>query len=410
MRFGLLGEKLGHSYSPELHAFFGDYDYELFEVAPGDLGDFLRERDFQGLNVTIPYKTTVHDICEHLTEAAEAIGSVNTVVKQPDGTLLGDNTDAAGFEGMVWKSRVRVLGRKCLVLGSGGASLAVRYVLNKLGAGQVVVISRSGEDNYDNLDKHKDASVIVNTTPVGMYPKTGAAPVDLRDFPQCEGVLDIIYNPARTALIQQAEALGIPCLGGLYMLVEQARCASQVFTGKPLPAIRSKEVYSVMSRRKDNRILIGMPGSGKSTVGRILAERLGRPFVDCDTELEKRLGMTAGDYILKAGEEDFRAQETAILAQLGKESGLVIATGGGCVTRPENYPLLHQNGTIIFLERELSKLPKKGRPLSLRGNLQDMYTIRLPMYRRFADLIVPNDSSPETVAKNVEEAYEHFSD
>ena len=410
MRFGLLGEKLGHSYSPELHAFFGDYDYELFEVAPGDLEDFLRERDFQGLNVTIPYKTTVHDICEHLTETAEAIGSVNTVVKQPDGTLLGDNTDAAGFEGMVWKSRVRVLGRKCLVLGSGGASLAVRYVLNKLGAGQVVVISRSGEDNYDNLDKHKDASVIVNTTPVGMYPKTGAAPVDLRDFPQCEGVLDIIYNPARTALIQQAEALGIPCLGGLYMLVEQARCASQVFTGKPLPAIRSKEVYSVMSRRKDNRILIGMPGSGKSTVGRILAERLGRPFVDCDTELEKRLGMTAGDYILKAGEEDFRAQETAILAQLGKESGLVIATGGGCVTRPENYPLLHQNGTIIFLERELSKLPKKGRPLSLRGNLQDMYTIRLPMYRRFADLIVPNDSSPETVAKNVEEAYEHFSD
>ena len=410
MRFGLLGEKLGHSYSPELHAFFGDYDYELFEVAPGDLGDFLRERDFQGLNVTIPYKTTVHDICEHLTEAAEAIGSVNTVVKQPDGTLLGDNTDAAGFEGMVWKSRVRVLGRKCLVLGSGGASLAVRYVLNKLGAGQVVVISRSGEDNYDNLDKHKDASVIVNTTPVGMYPKTGTAPVDLRDFPQCEGVLDIIYNPARTALIQQAEALGIPCLGGLYMLVEQARCASQVFTGKPLPAIRSKEAYSVMSRRKDNRILIGMPGSGKSTVGRILAERLGRPFVDCDTELEKRLGMTAGDYILKAGEEDFRAQETAILAQLGKESGLVIATGGGCVTRPENYPLLHQNGTIIFLERELSKLPKKGRPLSLRGNLQDMYTIRLPMYRRFADLIVPNDGDPEAVAKNVEEAYEHFSD
>ena len=394
-RCGLLGERLGHSYSPAIHAM---------------LGDFLKARDFDGLNVTIPYKKAVLPYCAELSPMAAAIGSVNTLLHRPDGSLYGDNTDAFGFESLLRHAGLGPAGRKCLVLGSGGASLAVRYVLNKLGAGEVVVISRSGEDNYDNLDKHKDASVIVNTTPVGMYPKTGAAPVNLRDFPQCEGVLDIIYNPARTALIQQAEALGIPCLGGLYMLVEQARCASQVFTGKPLPAIRSKEVYSVMSRRKDNRILIGMPGSGKSTVGRILAERLGRPFVDCDTELEKRLGMTAGDYILKAGEEDFRAQETAILAQLGKESGLVIATGGGCVTRPENYPLLHQNGTIIFLERELSKLPKKGRPLSLRGNLQDMYTIRLPMYRRFADLIVPNDSSPETVAKNVEEAYEHFSD
>ena len=410
MKCGLLGEKLGHSYSPELHAFFGDYDYDLFEVAPGDLGSFLKTQDFQGLNVTIPYKTTLYDLCDNLTEAARTIGSVNTVVKKPGGFLLGDNTDAAGFEGMVWKSRIRVLGRKCLVLGSGGASLAVQYVLKKLGAGEIVVISRSGENNYENLEQHADAAVIVNTTPVGMYPNTAASPVDLRQFPHCEGVLDVIYNPARTALIQQAEVLGIPSLGGLYMLVEQARCASQVFTGKPLPAIRSKEAYSSLGSRKENRILVGMPGSGKSTVGRELAKLLDRPFVDSDEELEKVLGMSAGDYILKAGEEAFRAQETAVLAQLGKLSGLVIATGGGCVTRPENYPLLHQNGAIIFLERELSKMPKKGRPLSMRGSLQGMYTIRLPMYRRFADIIVPNDSDPETVARNVEEAYEHFSD
>lgn len=410
MKCGLLGEKLGHSYSPELHAFFGDYDYDLFEVAPGDLGSFLKTQDFQGLNVTIPYKTTLYDLCDNLTEAARTIGSVNTVVKKPGGFLLGDNTDAAGFEGMVWKSRIRVLGRKCLVLGSGGASLAVQYVLKKLGAGEIVVISRSGENNYENLDQHADAAVIVNTTPVGMYPNTAASPIDLRQFPHCEGVLDVIYNPARTALIQQAEALEIPSLGGLYMLVEQARCASQVFTGKPLPAIRAKEAYSALSSRKENRILVGMPGSGKSTVGKELAKLLDRPFVDSDEELEKVLGMSAGDYILKAGEEAFRAQETAVLAQLGKLSGLVIATGGGCVTRPENYPLLHQNGVIVFLERELSKMPKKGRPLSMRGSLQDMYTIRLPMYRRFADIIVPNDSDPETVARNVEEAYEHFSD
>lgn len=409
MKCGLLGEKLGHSYSPELHAFFGDYDYDLFEVPPAELGNFLKTEDFQGLNVTIPYKTTLYDLCDNLTEAARTIGSVNTVVKKPGGFLLGDNTDAAGFEGMVWKSRVRILGRKCLVLGSGGASLAVQYVLRKLGAEEVVVISRSGPDNYDNLEKHADAAVIVNTTPVGMFPNTAAAPVDLRDFPRCEGVLDVIYNPARTALIQQAEALGIPCLGGLYMLVEQARCASQVFSGRPLPAIRAKEAYSALSSRKENRILVGMPGSGKSTVGRELARLLDRPFVDSDEELEKVLGMSAGDYILKAGEEAFRAQETAVLAQLGKLSGLVIATGGGAVTRSENYFHLHQNGVIFFLERELSKLPKRGRPLSLRGNLQDMYTMRLPMYRRFADIIVPNEGTPEQVARNMEETYEHFS-
>lgn len=410
MRCGLLGEKLGHSYSPELHALFGDYDYELFEVPPVELGDFVRKRDFQGLNVTIPYKTTMLAICDEITEAAAAIGSVNTVVKQLDGSLLGDNTDAAGFEGLVWKSRLRIRDRKCLVLGSGGASLAVQYVLQKLGAGDIVVISRTGEDNYSNLDKHKDAAILINTTPVGMYPNTAASPVDLRNFPQCEGVMDLIYNPARTALIQQAEALGIPATGGLYMLAEQARCASQIFTGEVIPAIRSMEAYHILRSRKENRILIGMPGCGKSTVGKALADLLGHPFIDCDAELEKVLKMPVGDYINRYGEAAFRARETTLLKELGKESGLVIATGGGCVTRPENYPHLHQNGAIIFLERELSKLPRKGRPLSLRGNIQDMYTMRLPMYRRFADITVANDGPVEAVAKRVEEAYERFSD
>lgn len=410
MRCGLLGEKLGHSYSPALHALFGDYDYELFEVSPDRLGDFLRVRDFQGLNVTIPYKTTMLAICDDLTETAATIGSVNTVLKQLDGSLLGDNTDAAGFEGMVWKSRIRILGRKCLVLGSGGASLSVQYILRKLGAGEVVVISRSGEDNYDNLERHKDAAVIVNATPVGMYPNTAAAPVDLRQFPACEGVLDLIYNPFRTALLQQAEALDIPNLGGLYMLVEQARCAAQLFTGEVIPAIRTQEAYRTLRSRMENRILVGMPGCGKSTVGRALAAQLDRPFVDTDAELEKVLHMPVGEYITHYGEEAFRKEETALLAQLGKSSGLVIATGGGCVTRPENYPHFHQNGAIFFLERALSKLPKKGRPLSLKGSLEDMYTIRLPMYRRFADITVANDGPAEKVAQKLEEAYEHFSD
>ena len=279
----------------------------------------------------------------------------------------------------------------------------------RLGAGEIVVISRSGEDNYDNLDRHADAQVLVNATPLGMYPDTAAAPADLRDFPACEGVLDVVYNPARTALLQQAEVLDIPHLGGLLMLAEQARCSAKVFFGEAIPLVRAETACDVLRSRKENRVLIGMPGCGKSTVGRALADRLDRPFVDTDTELEKILEMPCGEFITRRGEPAFRAHETALLEKLGKESGLVIATGGGVVTRPENYPLLHQNGRLIFLERELSKLPKKGRPLSQRGALEDLYTIRLPMYRRFADCIVPNAGSPEDVARAVEEAYEALS-
>ena len=410
LRCGLLGRKLGHSYSPELHAMMGDYGYALFEVEPDRLSDFVAAREFHGINVTIPYKTVLLDLCDHLTDAAQAIGSVNTVVKLADGSLLGDNTDAAGFEAMVWHSRVPVTGRKCLVLGSGGASLSVRYVLQRLGAGEIITVSRIGRDNYENLDRHADAEVIVNATPVGMYPNTGAAAVDLRQFPLCKGVLDLVYNPARTMLIQQAEALGIPCLGGLYMLVEQARCASRRFQGEGVPIIRTQAAYQEIRSRKENRVLIGMPGCGKNTVGLALAAQLSRPFVDSDQELEKALGMSCERYILEQGEEAFRDRETEILEQLGKESGLVIATGGGCVTRPENYPLLHQNVRMIFLERELSKLPLAGRPLSQRGSLEDLYTVRLPLYRSFADLIVPNRGEPEAVAHAVEEAYEHFGD
>ena len=405
---GLLGEKLGHSYSPELHALLGDYPYQLFEVAPRDLGDFLRRGEFHGLNVTIPYKKTLAEVCDELTEAASAIGSVNTVLRREDGTLFGDNTDAAGFEAMIRHSGIEIEGKKCLIFGSGGASLSVRYVLNRLGAGEIVVISRSGEDNYDNLDRHADARVLVNATPLGTYPNTGVSPVDLRGFPVCEGVLDLVYNPARTHLLLQAEALGIPHEGGLYMLVEQARRSAKVFFGEDFPLLTTQTAFGTLWARKENRILIGMPGCGKTTVGQALAELLGRPFADADQELEQELGMSCGDFISRKGEEAFRERETAVLERLGKQSGMVIATGGGCVTRPENYPLLHQNGTIFFLERPLSSLPKEGRPLSQRGKLEDLYAIRLPMYRRFADCVIPNEEDPAETAKAVEEAYEAF--
>lgn len=417
--FGLLGRKLGHSWSPQIHARLGSVPYELHELEPEELASFVRGGSWRGLNVTIPYKREAAQLADEVSERVLRLGVANTLVRRTDGTIYADNSDVLGFAWMLERFCERHLGgsaaealgaRKCLVLGSGGASQAIRAALEDAGA-RVVTISRTGGETYETLaERHADAALMVNTTPVGMYPNTAAAPVDLRRFPRCQGVLDLIYNPARTALMQQAEALKIPNMGGLFMLAEQARCAASVFTGKAVPAIKAEEAWKTLGSRKENRILIGMPGCGKSTVGKALADLLDRPFVDCDREMEKVIGMSVADYITRYGEEAFRAEETAMLTQLGKTSGLVIATGGGCVTRPENYPRLHQNGTMIFLERELSKLPKKGRPLSLRGSLQDMYTIRLPMYRRFADVTVPNDGAPEKVAKAVEEAYERISD
>lgn len=407
MKCGLLGEHLGHSYSPALHGFYGDYSYELFEYPPEQVEDFLKQGDFHGLNVTIPYKKTAYALCDHLTEAAQGVGSVNTVVRQGDGTLLGDNTDAAGFAASVERGGFSVAGKKCLILGSGGASLAVQYALKKLGAGEVVVISRTGEDSYRNLDRHREASFLINATPVGMYPNTGEAPVDLRSFPACEGVVDLIYNPLRTALIQQAESLGIPAVGGLSMLAEQARCAARRFTGREIPVERGIRAEEGLRRQKENRILIGMPGCGKSTVGQAWAKRLNRPFVDTDAVFTETVGCSPADFLRQKGEAAFRQEETRILAEVGKKSGLVIATGGGCVTREENYALLHQNGVLCFLERELSTLPTEGRPLSQQG-VETLYQKRLPLYRRFADFTLRNSRTPETMAEEAECAYEDF--
>lgn len=409
MKCGLLGERLGHSYSPELHALYGEYPYELFEVSRSRVEDFLKHGDYHGLNVTIPYKKTAYALCDTLTEAAKAVGSVNTVVRREDGTLFGDNTDAAGFEATVKRSGLSITGKKCLVFGSGGASLAVQYVLRKLGAGEVVVISRNGENHYGNLERHRDGAVIVNATPVGMYPNTGKSPVDLRDFPACEGVFDLIYNPLRTALIQQAEGLGIPAFGGLFMLAEQARCASERFAGQSIPRERAEEAERTLRRRKENLVLIGMPGCGKTTVGRLIARRMNRPFVDTDDVFEQTVGISPADFLRQNGEAAFRRKETKILAEVGKKPGQVIATGGGVVTRAENYPHLHQNGTILFLERDLDRLPTEGRPLSQQGSLRELYARRLPLYRQFADITLRNSKPPEKIAEEAEHAYEHFS-
>ena len=394
---GLLGETLGHSYSPMIHHALGEYDYRLFEIPKEDLDAFLRSDCWDGLNVTIPYKKAVVSCCGELSKAAERLQSVNTLVHRPDGTLYGDNTDLFGFLYMVRRSGIDSAGKKALVLGSGGASL------EQLGA-DVTVISRSGPDDYDHLDRHADAQIIVNTTPVGMYPHNGAAAVDLRLFPQCEGVLDIVYNPALTALLLQAEKLNIPHAGGLSMLVAQAKRSSEQFTGTVIGDEALERVERTVNHRLRNIILIGMPGSGKSAVAAALGKALGREVVEADELISQRTGMSIPEIFARSGEETFRKLETEVLAEQGKRSGIILSTGGGCVTQAENYPLLHQNGTIFRLTRDLAKLPTEGRPISQATDLAQLCARREPLYRRFADVTVSNDGALEATVQTIKEA------
>ena len=397
MKCGLLGRKLGHSYSPQIHSCLGDYSYSLFEKEPEEIGDFLKHGDFTGLNVTIPYKKAVIPFLDELSPTAQAMGAVNTIVRRSDGTLFGHNTDYFGFASLLKRSGLSVSGKKVLVLGSGGASGTVTAVLSGLGA-EAVVISRTGENNYKNLHLHADAAAIVNATPVGMFPNTGVSPVDLSLFPKLEGVLDVIYNPARTQLLLDAEALGIPCANGLWMLVAQAKESAEYFTGKPIDDAVISGIHTKLARQMENIVLIGMPGCGKSTIGAILADRLGRQLVDVDEEIIRLAGKPIPAIFAQDGEAVFRDWETKALSGLGKQSALIIATGGGCVTQPKNFPLLHQNGTIFWLKRDISKLPTDGRPLSQANSLYEMFRRRAPMYSAFADHAVSNDGPAKETA------------
>lgn len=407
MKCGLLGRKLGHSYSPQIHSHLGDYSYALFEKEPEELEDFLRCGDFTGINVTIPYKKDVIPYLDELSPTAQKMGSVNTVVRRADGTLFGHNTDYFGFTALVKHSGIPVEGKNVLVLGSGGTSNMAVTALKDLGA-QPIVISRSGENNYHNLHLHTDASVIVNATPVGMYPNTGVSPIDLKQFSHLEGVLDVVYNPARTQLLLDAEALGIPCENGLWMLVAQAKEASEYFTGTSLPDSCIEKIHRILSHQMKNIILIGMPGCGKTTIGALLAQKLGRTVVDADEKIVELAGKSIPEIFAQDGEEVFRAAETAALAELGKQSARVLSTGGGCVTRQQNYPLLHQNGYLVWLERDLTLLPTDGRPLSQSTALTDMYKVRKPMYESFADIRVENSGAPEDTVREILERLEEL--
>ena len=392
---GLLGEKLGHSFSPEIHALLGDYSYRLYEKQPDELGDFLRSGAFDGLNVTIPYKRDVIPYCAELSSRAASIGSVNTIIRRQDGTLYGDNTDYGGFACMLAYAGLSLQGKKVLVLGSGGASRTAQAVLRDRGA-DVVVISRQGPDNYESLSRHSDTFAVVNATPVGMYPQNGEAPVDLALLPRCQGVFDLIYNPWRTALLLQAEERGIAAVGGMRMLVEQARLAAGLFTGRTVSPGETERLTALLERAKKNIALIGMPGSGKTSVGRALADLLGRPFADVDESITARAGKSVAEIFATEGEEAFRRLETQALAELSRQSGSVVAAGGGVVTRAENRSLLRQNSTVVWLTRDRKELPIDGRPISQSRPLDELERERTPLYREWSDLCVPNCGIAQT--------------
>ncbi|MBO7309806.1 MAG: shikimate kinase [Clostridia bacterium] len=397
MRCGLLGEKLGHSFSPIIHAELCDYSYELIELAPNELEKFVRSDKLDAYNVTIPYKKDIIPFLDTISPEAMSIGAVNTVVKY-NNKLCGYNTDYFGFCHILDKSGICVTDKKALVLGTGGASATVCAVLNDRKTREIVTVSI--EDNTPEfLKKHNDAQIIINATPVGMYPKNGYAPVSLSLFPKCEGVVDVVYNPSKTQLLLDAESLNIPYINGLPMLVAQAAKAFEFFTGESTDDGECERITSIIENKTKNIILIGMPGCGKTTVGKILSEKLGRPFYDADEIFAKTYEVSPAEVITNQGEPTFRDMEHKIINELGKLSGGIIACGGGVITREENYNSLHQNGTIIFIERALEKLSTNNRPLSLAGPLEALYNSRINAYNRFADIKVISTEVPQNTAK-----------
>lgn len=407
MQYGLIGEKLGHSYSPMIHARLAGYRYELKEVSRENLGDFLTRRDFKGLNVTIPYKRDVIPYCTELSDTAREIGCVNTLLVRPDGSLYGHNTDIGGFIHMLKTAGIHPEGQKALILGSGGTCLTATTALKRLGAREIHVVSRSGPLNYQNLyDLHGDAEILINASPAGMYPNNGVCRVDLSRLPRLRGVADVVYNPEKTALTLSAQSLGIPCVSGLPMLVAQAREAAELFSGQRIPSERDAAICGEIKSQTLNLILVGMPGCGKSSLGRILAQETKRPFVDCDGEIVRRAGMSIPEIFEKQGEEHFRRLETEVLQEVCKESGSVIATGGGAILREENVRAMRQNGRVCFIRRDIGALPRDGRPLSSSGDaVKHLWNARRDKYLAAADFVIDNDCALADAAKRIREGF-----
>lgn len=403
MKYGLIGEHLKHSYSCEIHAQIADYEYELHELPPSGLGGFLKKREFNAINVTIPYKQDVIPYLDEISDTAKRIGAVNTIVNR-NGRLYGDNTDFAGMLALAKHIGVDMKGRKVLILGTGGASKTGHALAEYMGAQSVFYVSRSGKDGsitYEQaVTEHSDAQIIINATPVGMFPKQDGRPIDISAFPKLEGVIDAIYNPLRTNLILDAQERGIPAEGGLYMLSAQAVHASAVFRDIPIDESLVDKAFKSVKNDKQSIVLIGMPSSGKTTVGRILAEKCGKQLADTDEYIVRKIGMPISDFFAKHGEAEFRKIEKETVAELSATGGRIIATGGGAVLDAENVRALKQNGVLVFLDRRPENLiATDDRPLaSRRSALEKLYAERYDIYCAAAELHIDANTTPEAEA------------
>ena len=409
MEYGLIGEKLIHSYSPQIHAQLGPYEYELFPMPPEKLHDFMHKKLFKGINVTIPYKKAVIPYCDHLSPDAAEIQAVNTIVKNSDGTLTGHNTDIFGFMTMLEAAGIEPKDKKAVILGSGGTSLTAQIALKRMRAREIVVISRNGPDDYQSLyEKHADAQLLVNTTPVGMYPRNGISPVDLNLLPNVESVADVIYNPEKTALILQAMEKGLKTVSGLHMLVAQARKAAELFTGTAIDVKKDLQIVHKIKEQMLNLVLIGMPGCGKSTIGKMVAQAMNRPLIDTDQEIEKLAGKTIPEIFAQDGEEAFRAMEERVVLQACSQQGAVITTGGGAILRKPNRLAMASNSRVCMLCRPLDQLSKEGRPLSKDAEaLESLWQERKDLYFNTADFQIHNTTDPQqTACRTLEGFYE----